>query len=156
MSAVEVREILPPDTGLAFEAMRALREQLAGEGAFVRQVDEVMRPHGYRLAGAFEPGEERATAVAGFRLGHSFAWGAYLYVDDLATLEPFRRRGHAGALLDWLLVEARDCGCGQVHLDSGVERVAAHRLYAAHGFAMRNHHFERPVSYAASRSPHLP
>jgi hypothetical protein len=56
-----IREIQPPDTAAAFEAMRALRAGLADEEAFARRVDEVQRPEGYRLVGAFEEGE--ATAV---------------------------------------------------------------------------------------------
>src|SRR6188472_379870 len=65
-SATVVRELFPPETGLAFEAMRALRTDLPDENAFVRRVDEVQRPEGYRLAAAFDEGEERAAAVAGF------------------------------------------------------------------------------------------
>ena len=145
MSAVEVREILPPDTGLAFEAMRALREQLADEAAFVRRVDEQQRPEGYRLAGAFEEGEPHAQAVAGFRLGHNLAWGDYLYVDDLSTLPGARRRGHARRLLDWLVEEARRAGCDQLHLDSGfgAARADAHRLYFNAGLQIVSHHFAR-------------
>ncbi len=142
-----VRELLPPDTGLAFEAMRALRTDLADEDAFVRRVDEVQRPEGYRLAAAFEEGEHRAAAVAGFRLGHSIAWGHFLYVDDLATLPEARKRGHGRALLDWLLAEAARQGCDQLHLDSGVglDRADAHRLYLNAGMVISAHHFARPV-----------
>jgi GNAT superfamily N-acetyltransferase len=147
MGAVEVREILPPDTRLAFEAMRALREHLTDEAAFVRRVDEVQRPEGYRLAGAFDEGEPRAAAVAGFRLGHNLAWGHYLYVDDLSTLPEARRRGHGRRLLDWLVEEASRAGCDQLHLDSGFgpERFDAHRLYFNSGLAIWSHHFARRV-----------
>ena len=142
-----VRELFPPETRLAFEAMRALRTDLADEDAFVRRVDEVQRPEGYRLAAAFEEGEERAAAVAGFRLGHNIAWGHFLYVDDLSTRPEARRRGHGRALLDWLLEEAARQGCDQLHLDSGVglERADAHRLYLNAGMVISAHHFARPV-----------
>jgi GNAT superfamily N-acetyltransferase len=115
-----IRELLPPETGLAFTAMRALRTDLADEQSFVRQVEEIQRPEGYRLVAAFEDGEASACAVAGFRTGHSLAWGHYLYVDDLSTLPRARRRGHGRQLLDWLVEEAGPLGCGQIHLDSGV------------------------------------
>lgn len=101
-----IREVLPPDTGSAFRAMRALRTDLADEEAFVCAVDDVQRAEGYRLVGVFEEGESEAAAVAGFRIGHSIAWGHYLYVDDLSTLPDARRRGHGRALLAWLLEEA--------------------------------------------------
>jgi len=142
-----VRELFPPETGLAFEAMRALRTDLPDESAFVRRVDEVQRPEGYRLAAAFDEGEERAAAVAGFRLGHNIAWGHFLYVDDLSTRPEARRRGHGRALLDWLLEEAARQGCDQLHLDSGVglERADAHRLYLNAGMVISAHHFARLV-----------
>jgi GNAT superfamily N-acetyltransferase len=142
-----VREILPPDTALAFQAMRALRTELAGEKEFVRRVDRVQRAEGYRLVGVFQEGLPQAIAVAGFRLGHSISWGRYLYVDDLSTVPEARRRGHGRRLLDWLVEEARRLGCEQLHLDSGVtlDRADAHRLYLNAGLVISAHHFARRV-----------
>ena len=143
-----IREILPPETGSAFEAMRALRTGLADRESFVSQVDEVQRPEGYRLLGAFEEGESTAGAVAGFRVAHGLAWGRYLYVDDLSTLPEARRQGLARGLLDWLLGEAKRLGCDQLHLDSGVgiDRADAHRLYLNSGLVIAAHHFARRVN----------
>lgn len=143
-----IRELLPPETGLAFDAMRALRTDVADEKAFVRQVDEIQRPEGYRLAATFEGGEASAVAVAGFRAGHALAWGHYLYVDDLSTLPAARRRGHARELLEWLVEEGKRLGCDQLHLDSGVglDRSDAHRLYLNAGLVISGHHFARYVS----------
>lgn len=142
-----IREILPPDTGLAFGAMSALRTSLVTEEDFTRLVDEDLRPGGYRLAGVFEEGRAEAVAVAGFRNSHSLAWGSYLYVDDLSTLPRARRHGHGRALLDWLLAEAERLGCDQFHLDSGVgvDRADAHRLYLNAGLVIAAHHFARRV-----------
>ncbi len=139
-----IRELLPPETGLAFAAMRELRTELA-EDAFVREVDETLRPQGYRLVAAFEDGETSAVAVAGFRTADSLAWGHHLYVDDLSTRTEARRRGHGRRLLDWLLEEARRLDCGQIHLDSGVglDRADAHRLYQNAGMVIAAHHFAR-------------
>jgi GNAT superfamily N-acetyltransferase len=140
-----VREIGPRETRLAFAAMRALRTHLRGEDAFARQVDALQRPEGYRLAGVFEDGAASAAAVAGFRVLHNLAWGRFLYVDDLSTLEGARRRGYGRALLDWLVAEARRLECDELHLDSGVgpQRAAAHRLYLNAGFRIASHHFAR-------------
>jgi GNAT superfamily N-acetyltransferase len=144
---VSVRELLPPDTGLAFEAMRALRTDLEDERAFVSAVDERQRPQGYRLVAVFEAGDPSAVAVGGFRLGNSLMWGRYMYVDDLSTLPQARRRGHGRRLLDWLVEEARRLECDQLHLDSGVGhyRVDAHRLYFNVGLEIIAHHFARPL-----------
>jgi GNAT superfamily N-acetyltransferase len=143
----EVRELGEGETGRCYEAMAALRAELGSRVQFVERVDTVMRPAGYRLVASFEPGAEEASAVAGFRLGEALAWGRYLYVDDLSTLARARRRGHADALVGWLLEEARRAGAGQLHLDSGVgpERFGAHRFYHAHGLSITAHHFGRAV-----------
>jgi GNAT superfamily N-acetyltransferase len=146
-SEPEIRELLPPETGLAFEAMRELRTNLSDEQSFVRQVDEVQRTEGYRLIAAFEAGATGPSAVAGFRTCHSLSWGHYLYVDDLSTKSSDRRRGHARKLLEWLIEEGKRLGCDQFHLDSGVElnRADAHRLYLNAGMVISAHHFARYV-----------
>jgi GNAT superfamily N-acetyltransferase len=143
--ATELREIVPPDTALAFRAMQALRPHYADEAAFVERVDGVQRGEGYRLVGIFEDGTSHAVAVAGFRVGHMLARGRYLYVDDLSTLPEARRRGFGGQLLDWLGEEAERLGCDQLHLDSGVgpDRIDAHRLYFNAGLQITSHHFAR-------------
>ena len=148
--AGEIREILPPDTALAWLAIRELRPVWDDETAWVRQVDAVLRPGGYRLVGAFEDGTPHAVAAAGFRTGENLPWGRFLYVDDLSTLPAARGRGNAGAVLAWLDAEGARLGCGQLHLDSGVqlERRDAHSLYLGHGHAITAHHFARPVSGA--------
>lgn len=99
------------------------------------------------MSGCSREGESEAAAVAGFRIGHSVAWGHYLYVDDLSTLPDARRCGHGRALLDWLLEEAERLGCDQLHLDSGVglDRADAHRLYLNAGMVIASHHFARYV-----------
>jgi GNAT superfamily N-acetyltransferase len=146
-----IREILPPQTALAYPAMSALRQHVGTERDFVALVDQRLRPEGYRLAGAFDPhaatDDAGAVAVAGFRLLHNLAWGRALYVDDLSTLPAARGRGHAGALMDWLMAESARLGCDQLHLDSGVgpEREAAHRLYFNRGMRIAAHHFARGV-----------
>jgi GNAT superfamily N-acetyltransferase len=139
----DLREVSPPETGAVFEAMRALRPHHADEAAFVRRVDEVQRPQGYRLVGAFEG--ERVVAVAGFRVIDNLADGRMLYVDDLSTLPAARRRGHAARLLDWCEQEARRLGCDELALASAVvpERQDAHRLYFNRRLRIAAFHFAK-------------
>ena len=145
--SIEIRELLPPDTGLGWRAMLELRPGIGDAGAFARHIDGLQRPEGYRLLGSFDQGTADAVAVAGFREVHHLAWGHSLYVDDLSTLPQARGRGHAGGLLDRLMEEARSLGCTELHLDSGVgePRWAAHRLYMNHGLTIVSHHFARRV-----------
>lgn len=145
---MDVREIPAGQTASAYLAMKALRTHYDDLDAFVRRVDEVQRPEGYRLVGAFDPQDEHACAVAGFRTGNNLAWGHFMYVDDLATRPEFRRRGYGSSLLVWLGKEAATLGCEQLHLDSGVgiERADAHRLYLSSGLVISAHHFARKLS----------
>lgn len=141
-----VRELGADETGLAFEAMRALRAHLADEGEFVRRVDELQRLQGYRLVAVVE-GDGAVSAVAGFRLLEMLAYGRVLYVDDLSTLPAARRRGHGRALLEWCADEARRLGCAALQLDSNVgpEREDAHRLYFNNGMRISSYHFTRAL-----------
>ena len=141
-----VRELAAGETGLAFEAMRALRAHLADEEAFVRRVDELQRPQGYRLVAVVE-GDGTVGAVAGFRLLEMLAYGRVLYIDDLSTLPAARRRGYGRALLEWCGEEATRLGCGALQLDSNVgpERVDAHRLYFNSGMRISSYHFTRAL-----------
>ncbi len=78
-----VRELAPGETALAYVAMRALRPHVAGEEEFVRRVDELQRPQGYRLVAAVED-DGGVSAVAGFRVQDTLAFGPIVYVDDLS------------------------------------------------------------------------
>lgn len=110
MTSVVIKEIAVGQTPLAFAALRALRPSFVDEQALVRRIDDTQRPEGYRLVGVFEAEQASSVAVAGFRLVHNLVAGRFLYVDDLSTLEGSRGKGHGGALLEWLLGEARRLG----------------------------------------------
>ena len=147
MAPVNVREIVPGETALAARTLLELRPRLGSAEALVRQVDERQRPAGYRLAGVFADGDEEAAAVAGFRINEYLAWGRHLYVDDLVTAAAHRGRGHADRLFAWLEDEARQAGCTQFHLDSGLgeDREDAHRFYFRHGLRIASFHFAREL-----------
>lgn len=138
-----VRELAVGETALAAAALLELRPAFGDAEALVAAAD-AQRADGYRIVASFDEGSAEAAAAAGFRLGHNLAWGRHLYVDDLSCRAACRRRGHAGALMRWLLDEARRAGCAQLHLDSGVQRARAdaHRLYLNHGLWISSHHFE--------------
>ena len=142
-----IRELVPGETHLAYVAMLELRPRIGSSADFVRTVDEKQRKQGYRLIASFDGDDEQAAAAAGFRELDYLAWGHALYCDDLSTRSTFRGRGHAGQLLDWMIDEARRLGCGEFHLDSGVqaERETAHRLYFNKRMRISSYHFSRSV-----------
>jgi predicted GNAT superfamily acetyltransferase len=121
-----------------FPVMHELRPHLVAS-EFVARVRRQQRD-GYQVAA--HSGAAGPVAVAGFRLSETLAWGRFLYVDDLVTLASERSRGHGARLLDWLCEHARRNGCAQLHLDSGVQRLDAHRFYRRQGLAITGHHFQ--------------
>lgn len=129
----------PQEIARCFEVMRMLRPHLTEE-EFLWRVQR-QQSAGYRLAYLNEDDEVRA--VAGFRLLENLAWGRFLYVDDLVTREQDRSQGFGQRMLAWLTHRAEAEGCDQVHLDSGVQRFAAHRFYLAQRMAITSHHFAR-------------
>ncbi|WP_346838902.1 GNAT family N-acetyltransferase [Microbulbifer sp. SAOS-129_SWC] len=94
---------------------------------------------GYQLAYVEDAG--RVLCVAGFVVAQKLAWGRHIYIDDLVTDASYRSTGAGKYLLNWFKDYAREIGCGQIHLDSGVQRFAAHRFYQREGFAIASHHF---------------
>ena len=121
-----------------YEVMRQLRPHLVDQQVFVEQVQRQIA-EGYKLICCRE--EEKIVAVAGFRFLEFLAWGKVLYIDDLITNSEVRKNGYGGKLLKWIIEEAKQMNCDQVHLDSGPQRHDAHRLYLNHGFKIIGHHF---------------
>lgn len=141
----KIRELSAAETGLAYTTMLELRPHLASRDAFVECVNRVQRPEGYRLLGSFEEGNDEPVALAGFRTVHHLSWGYTFYVDDLVTRATHRSSGHGARLMQWLDEEARRLGCEQFHLDSGVQRFAAHRFYFNQRMHISSHHFAREL-----------
>jgi GNAT superfamily N-acetyltransferase len=109
-----------------------------GKQALLAQIKEQMR-EGYKIAYVESDGE--VLCVAGFVVGTKLAWGKHIYVDDLVTGDRHRSKGAGAKMIDWLKDHARELGCEQLHLDSGVQRFGAHRFYLRHGFDISSHHF---------------
>lgn len=125
-----------------FPAMHELRPHLT-EPDFVSRVQRQMRNHGYVLI--YVASQNEIVAAAGYRVAEFLAWGRAFYVDDLICRSAFRERGYGGKLLDWLLEKARELSCDQFHLDSGVTRHDAHRLYLSRKLQISSHHFSREL-----------
>ncbi|MBL8258748.1 MAG: GNAT family N-acetyltransferase [Candidatus Competibacteraceae bacterium] len=130
-----------------FPAIHELRPHLT-EAVFVAQVQRQMQNHGYSLVCLTV--ENEIVAAAGYRVAEYLAWGRILYVDDLICRSAFRNRGYGGKLLDWLLEKARESGCAQFHLDSGVHRHDAHRLYLGRKLQISSHHFSKELGSGAA------
>lgn len=113
------------------------------EDAYVAQVNRQRGSEHYQIVALYEDGEVRA--VGGFRLGTSLAWGDYVYVDDLVSDGELRSKGHGAALLEWMARYGKERGCAALHLDSGVQRHAAHRFYLRERMDIVFYHFRKPL-----------
>jgi GNAT superfamily N-acetyltransferase len=120
------------------DVMLQLRPHIAPND-YLPSVKRMMKTDNYRLAAVYADGVVRA--VAGYRFMEMLYCGKILYVDDLNTDETTRSQGHGRALMDWLKTEARQHGCAQLHLDSGVHREAAHRFYFRERLTISSYHF---------------
>ncbi len=104
----------------------------------IAQIERQQRA-GYQLAYVEQKGE--VIAAAGFVITEKLAWQRHLYVDDLITSQDHRSSGAGHVLMSWLRDYAIAKGCQQLHLDSGVQRFAAHKFYLREGFIINSHHF---------------
>jgi GNAT superfamily N-acetyltransferase len=127
----------PEAIASCYPVMSQLRPHVP-EADFVVRVQR-QQATGYRLA--FVAADSRVTAVAGFRFTENLVWGLHCFVDDLVTDETLRSQGHGQALFEWLVERAREAGCAEFHLDSGVQRFDAHRFYFARRMAITSYHF---------------
>lgn len=127
----------PEEVMSAFDAFVELRTHLISKESFATQVMEQQK-EGYEIVAIEEAGE--IVACIGFRFLTTLAWGKELYVDDLITRKSHRNRGYAKILLDRVIQIGKECFCNSVHLDTGYQRHAAHKVYLKQGFEFHSHH----------------
>lgn len=98
---------------------------------------------GGRMVVAHSKGEVCGVAV--WRSAENTFSGAYLYVDDLVTDAAKRSRGVGKALLARCEQIARELGCQDFVLDSGVQRDQAHKFYFREGLTIGAFNFKKPL-----------
>lgn len=131
---------LEPEDALwesALPVLQELRPHLTLE--LLAQVFREGTPQGLRFTAVVENG--RCVAVAGWRIVCGTSTIRKLHVDDLSTTASARSRGHGAILLRSLAHRARELGCWNLDLDSGVQRHHAHRFYLRERMDISAHHF---------------
>ena len=94
---------------------------------------------GYTIA--YIKNDGQAICVAGFVIETRLSWGKHMYIEDIITDTNRRSSGIGKVMMDWLKSHVQKNGCGQIHLDSSVQRFPAHRFYLREGFNIASHHF---------------
>jgi GNAT superfamily N-acetyltransferase len=123
-----------------FEVMSQLRPHLKRE-TYLETIHRMRDGYRYRLVARLEGG--KVVGVGGFRINECLSYGRHLYLDDLVSDEAGRSKGYGKEIFDWLLGIAKSEGCGQLHLDSGVQRHGAHRFYLRERMDIVFYHFAR-------------
>ena len=125
-----------------FPVLLQLRPHL-NEKEFLPRVRD-MRKESYRLAFLADH-ENTVRSVAGFRTLNMLFSGKTMYVDDLVTDSAARSHGYGDLLIDWLVALARAENCDEFSLDSGTQRVDAHRFYLRKRMKISCFHFSLPL-----------
>lgn len=121
-----------------WNAISALRPMLTQEKYL--ELIESMKIQGYQLLFIEEENGE-VPAILGFRYLTMLYCGNIIYIDDLSTLPESRGKGYANTLLDHVINLGHKKKLDGVHLDSGLQRFDAHRLYLNKKFNITSHHF---------------
>ncbi len=124
-----------------FSLMRQLRPHLEVED-FTQQVLAQIK-EGYTLFGMIK--ESQTVVLCGCRISTNLAWGRHLYIDDLVSSESERSLGYGREMMAYLIRFAKEKGCGQIHLDSSVQRFQAHKFYLREDFKIASHHFSQKL-----------
>ena len=102
-----------------------------------------MFSEGYQLAYIEE--ENKAVAFIGYRYMQFLYNGKHIYIDDLSTLPSARGKGYGSLLISYVEQEAIKKGYKLITLDSGFQRMDAHRLYLNKRFKIDSFHFSKSL-----------
>ena len=114
------------DIAASFPVVKELRTSFTDETVYRDQIRRQM-DDGYNLVLLRVDGE--VGGCAGFRVHETLSRGRYMYVEDLVTSPKMRSFGLGDKLFDWLADQAKQRGCAQMEIISGIQRGDAHRFY---------------------------
>jgi len=112
---------------------------------FMRHYQAARAADGYELVMLVD-GENKILAVMGYRVLHDFVHGRHLYIDDLVITESERSRGWGSKLLSHAEVIARELGCANLRLCTGVENDRGKTFYERNGWKLRAVAYKKQVA----------
>lgn len=125
----------------AEDVHRQLRPQLPSD--YVAKMQRVFAAGGRMLIAR---ALDQVVGVAVWRASENTFSGRYLYVDDLVTDASTRSQGVGRAMLARCEQIARELGCHDFVLDSGVQRDQAHKFYFREGLVISAFNFKKPLA----------
>ena len=127
-----------------FVTMQHLRPHLK-KSVFVSQIQRQIAA-GYHLMYIKDDNiNNESVSLLGYRINEYLAWGKILYIDDFITSPNARGKGYGNAMLNWVLDKAQNEKCDQIHLDTGIQRHDAHKLYLNKGFKLSSFHMAAKI-----------
>lgn len=137
-----VRELTSKEEMISvFPLLKQLNPDLK-KNNFKIMLDDMLA-HGYRMAGVFE--NKKCIATAGFWISTKIYSGKYVELDNVVVDKNFRSKGTGKKLCDWIIAEAKRCGCKTAMLDAYVENASAHKFYYRDGYIIRGFHFLKKI-----------
>lgn len=109
----------------AFPIMNQLRTDLTID-SYLELLSQ-MKSEGYRLFALFV--EDKIVALVGLSMRVNFYNKRHVFIHDLVTDVSKRSHGYGERLLNYIHVFAKENGAAYVALESGIQRVDAHRFY---------------------------
>lgn len=109
----------------AFPIMNQLRSDLVEE-TYLNLLSE-MKVDGYRLFALFSG--DNIVALAGLSLRVNFYSKRHVFIYDLVTDTSHRSLGYGERLLSYIHDWSKENGAEYVALESGLQRIEAHRFY---------------------------
>lgn len=126
-----------------FDVIKQLRPHL-NQQDYVEFIRRLQIKYYYHLL--YLTYQHQVVAVAGFRVNENLSCGKHIYIDDLVSDEAHQSMGYGHALIEWIVEYAKQLDCSELHLDSGVQRYAAHRFYFRERFEIVYYHFKKVIS----------
>lgn len=139
----------PDELRAAYPVMKELRPHLASADAFAEQI-ETQRSQAYRLLGVFDG--DRLLGLAGYRHMTNLIYGQFVYVDDLVVAADNKRGGVGSKLLGEVRQIARETGCANFVLDTGLHMALAQRFYYRNGLLAKGMHFRESLETSGEAS----
>ena len=121
-------------------AHRQLRPQLPAD--YAAKMQRVFAQGGRMVLAA---DGEAVLGLAVWRCYENTHQGMQTYIDDLVTDDARRSQGVGHALIEWLGNRSRMLSARALTLDSGTQRVNAHRFYLRERFDITSFHFNKKL-----------
>ncbi len=98
--------------------------------------EEAKKANQYQIVCAFE--ESICVGFMGFRVLHDYVHGKHLYIDDLVITENHRSKGIGSQLLSFAENAAKEIGCNNLRLCTGISNEAGKKFYEREGWKFRS------------------